>query len=197
MNRPISVGSPRFVAPTAPIMNHHSSSQRAHLGLGTPTAPSSTPHRSSSPTPMQPGPEASSSHNTASSFSGRPSGPTSSAEEPSPSVAVGSGVGPSERSSSLGNLHHAQAPYFDHSSEGWYDMFASQSGRTSLPPIATYRPRPMGDSSALPPLFQEQIPDVFGGAATNQGFPTGQGDGSRDGTYGPLPTNRWSSQFPN
>jgi len=98
-----------------------------------------------------------------------------------------------DRPSPLGNVHHFPAPYFDHSSDQWYEMFPSQSGRTSLPSIASYHPRPM-DSSSLPPLFHDQVPDGFG-APTNMSYP-GQNDGPQDGTYGHL-QHRWSGQFLN
>jgi hypothetical protein len=191
--RPISVGSARFVAPGAPAMNHQGASQRAHA-LVTPNAPNPTPHRSSSPTPLRTEGGASSSHIAGPSLSGQPSGTANTAEEPSPSVAVGSGVVPDQRSSSLGNVPQIPQPYFDHSTDGWYDAFPSHGGRTNLPPIANYRPRPMNDSSALPPLFHEQIPDGFGGPPTNPSFPPGQTEGPRDGSYAHF-QNRWSSQF--
>lgn len=195
--RPTSVGSARFVTPSAPVMNHHAASQRSHT-LVSPTAPTPTPHRSASPTPAATAAEASSSRNANSSFAGHPASNSAAVEEPSPSVVVGSGVGPSERSSSLGNAPQIPPTYFDNSTDGWYDMLQSQSGRTSLPSIASYRPRPMDNSSPLPPLFQEQLPDGFGGGLTASNFSqAGNVEGPREGTYGHAPTHRWSGQFLN
>jgi hypothetical protein len=191
LNRPISIGSARFVAPTAPVMNHQVASQRAHLSLITPNAPSPTPHRSASPTPIHQAAERSSSHNTSASFPGRASGVTPT-EELSPSVAVGSGVSPTERPVSLGTAPHAHGPYYDHSTGQWYEMF--HPARTSLPSIASYRPRM--DSGSLPPLSYALIPDVFGGTLTSSNYPPGQNDDSQDGVYGHLQHGH-SSQFLN
>lgn len=198
LNRPISVGSTgpssttRLVAPGAPIMSHQAYAPRAQLGAATPNAPSSTPHRSASPTPI-PIPQRT---EVAPSHFGRAAGNASTAEEPSPSVAVGSGVNPApeQRPSSLGSAHHAQGPYYDHSSDQWYALFPQ--GRTSLPPIASaYRPQ-LIDPSSLPPLFPEHAPASFSSGSANTNYSPGQGNGAPDGMYGHL-QHRWSGQFLN
>lgn len=202
LSRPISVGSARLVAPGPPIMNHQGTPQRPHLGMITPNAPSSTPHRTASPT-WEPTPvgstDSSSSHHTTGTLFGRAAGNGTATEEPSPSVAVGSGVNPAEpRPSSLGATHHTQGPYYDQSTDQWYEMFPNGSGRTSLPSIATYRPRPMG-SSSLPPLFYEHTPDSFSATSAsmmNSNYHSGHVNGSQDGTYGHV-QHRWSGQFLN
>lgn len=186
LSRPISVGSARYVVPP---MNPPNAAQRAHLGLITPNAPSPTPHRSTSPAPMQQHGDGPSPRNIP--LPSRSSG-AAQVEEPSPSVAVGSGVNP-ERPSSFGSSHHIPAPYFDHPNDQWYEMFPSHGGQTSLPSIASYRPRPM-DSSSLPPLFHDQVPDGFG-ASTSMSYPV-QNDGAQDGTYGHS-QHRWSGQYLN
>jgi hypothetical protein len=202
LSRPISVGSARYVAPT---MNHHSASQRAHLGLVSPNAPSPTPHRSTSPGQMQQGSGGSSPPRSIGiPFPGRPLSIAVSTEEASPLVVIGSGVSASEGSSSLGATRHSHGPYYDQSTDQWSEVFPqhlTHNGRTNLPPIANYRLPPM-DTRSLPPLFHEHQRIQDGSAGNSQtsmgspNYPSGQSDSSQDSSNRGV-QHRWSGQFLN
>jgi hypothetical protein len=204
LGRPTSVGSSRFVAA---ITNQQNTSQRAQLANFMPNTQTSGPPRRSA----TPGLGLQSSGGAPPSgmdvnLHNRALGITSSSEEASPSVAIGSGV------ASTTNPQHNHGPYSDQSVDQWSDPFGQRLNRNtgaSFPSLARYRTTADDfDGRALSletgtrtPYHHDlqRLPDISATSNTrlsmeNLNQSAGQNGSLQNGTDRSL-QNRWPRQF--